>query len=130
MLNKLRNFLIGRNGIDALTIVLMVTGSVLTCVLSFVKVKYVYLIGYIPYILAVMRILSKNIIKRRAENDKFLKFIDPWKRFIQKKMSQYKDTEHKYYNCPGCNRTLRVPKGRGKIKISCPHCSREFTKKT
>ena len=130
MFNRFRNILVGRNGVDALSVALMITGAVVTLILSFVRVRYIGLITYIPYILALLRIFSTNIEKRRKENEAFLRYITPWVQYVQKKLRQKQDTTHKYYNCPGCNRTLRVPKGRGKIKISCPHCSREFTKRT
>ena len=130
MFNRFRNILIGRNGVDALSVALMLTGAVVTFILSFVRVRFIGLITYIPYILALFRIFSTNIEQRRRENDAFIKYITPWKQHAEKKIRQYQDVNHKYYNCPRCGRTLRVPKGRGKIKISCPHCSKEFVKKT
>ena len=130
MFNRFRDLLVGRNGVDALSVALMFTGAVVTFILSFVRVRYIGLITYIPYILALLRIFSTNIEKRRKENDAFIRYITPWKQYAEKKIRQKQDVTHKYYNCPRCGRTLRVPKGRGKIKISCPHCSKEFTKRT
>lgn len=40
-----------------------------------------------------------------------------------------KDKTHKILRCPGCGEKLRVPKGAGKINISCPHCGTKFVKK-
>ena len=128
--NSVRRFLAGRNGVDALAVALMVIGGIVTFAMSFVSLRYLRLLGYIPYVLAVMRIVSVNVEKRRKENEAFLRFIAPWKKYAEKKIRQQQDVDHKYYNCPQCNRTLRVPKGRGKIKISCPHCSKEFTRRT
>lgn len=128
--NIIKGFLSGRNGVDALAVALMVVGAVLTFALSFANVRYLRLLGYIPYIFAVLRIVSVNVEKRRKENEAFLKFITPWKQYAEKKLRQQQDIDHRYYNCPQCHRTLRVPKGRGKIKISCPHCAKEFTKRT
>ncbi|MBQ8502654.1 MAG: hypothetical protein IJ491_00050 [Clostridia bacterium] len=131
MMNKLRDFLIGRYcRNDELNLALVLLGCVLTLILSFVENRYLHFISWIPFIIMLVRFLSKNIAKRQAENGKFLSLIEPWKKFLVKKTGQMKDKEHKYYNCPGCSRTLRVPKNRGKIKISCPHCGREFTKRT
>jgi Zn finger protein HypA/HybF involved in hydrogenase expression len=84
----------------------------------------------IPYIVVIWRTLSKNISARQRENAKFLEVIQPWKKFIIKKIRQFQDKDHRYYACPQCHNTLRVPKGRGKIKISCPHCHKEFIRKT
>lgn len=133
MMGKLRQFMQGRYGSDALNIFLIVLGGIVTIILSvFVPMQYYYLrsIGTVFYIIALVRSLSKNCEKRRKENAKFLELSKPWRVFIMKKISQYQDKDHKYYNCPQCHRTLRVPKGRGKINISCPHCSKQFKKKT
>lgn len=129
--NKLRNLLVGRNGVDALSVALMVAGAVITFLLSiFTRTGYWRLLGYIPYIIAFLRIFSINTEKRQKENAAFIRYITPWKNFAEKKLRQKQDVDHRYYNCPGCGRTLRVPRNKGKIKISCPHCNREFTKRT
>lgn len=120
----------GRYGADQLGIALIVLGCIITFSLSFIRVPYYRLIGLIPYGFFLFRALSKNIEKRRAENEKFLKVWYPCCDFFKKKSSQFQDKEHKYYKCPGCSRTLRVPKGKGKIEISCPHCGRKFKKRT
>lgn len=130
MIEKLRKFMYGRYGNDMLNFALMIAGCVITCVLSFVQVRYIHYIGMIPYIIVIYRTLSKNISARQRENAKFIELIQPWKKFIIKKTRQFQDKDHRYYACPQCHNTLRVPKGRGKIKISCPHCAKEFIRKT
>ena len=133
MLEKLRSFMQGRYGNDQLNIFLIIAGCVTTLLLTlFIPGKLYYLrsLGTVFYIIALIRMMSKNYAKRSAENAKFMQKSEPWRRFLMKKISQKQDTTHKYYNCPRCHRTLRVPKGRGKINITCPHCSREFQKKT
>lgn len=131
MMNRLRNFLAGRYAVnDQLNIALLIFGCILTFIFSILRIRYVHFISWIPFIVVMWRMLSKNIAKRQQENQKFLTFSEPWRKFLMKKFGQWQDSEHKYYNCPGCSRTLRVPKNRGKIKISCPHCGREFTKRT
>ncbi len=130
-MNKLREFLVGRYACnDALNIAIAAFGCILTFVFSILRVRYFHFITWIPFLVVLIRFLSKNIPARQKENMKFLELSEPWRKFIMKKLSQWKDTDHKYYNCPGCSRTLRVPKNRGKIKISCPHCGKEFTRRT
>ncbi len=133
MLNKIREFMYGRyGGNDALNVFLIILGAVVTLILSFFfyRTPFTRLIGLIPYGIAVFRAFSKNYEARIRENEKFLKVSAPWRAFISKKISQFKDKDHRYYACPQCHRTLRVPKGRGKIKINCPHCGKNFVKKT
>ena len=49
---------------------------------------------------------------------------DQWKkRFAQR------DT-YRFFKCPGCRQRVRVPKGRGKICITCPKCRREFIRRS
>lgn len=121
----------GRNGVDGLCIALTVVGCVIHLATSFaVSMPYLRLISLIPFGLAIFRVLSKNIPARRKENDAFIKFWIPVKnKFIQKKR-QFDDKDHKYYKCPGCSHVLRVPRGRGKIEISCPYCQRKFKRNT
>lgn len=130
ILGKIRNFLSGRYGNDQLNIFLFILGCVLTFILSLFKTPYISLISYIPYGFAIFRMLSKNFVKRQQENAKFLTLSEPWRKFIKEKFRQFQDKSHRYFRCPKCNRTLRVPKGKGKIKISCPHCNKEFVKRT
>ena len=133
MMNRIRQFMYGRyGGNDALNMVLILSGAVITLILSlfFYKVPFVRFLGTVPYIIAIIRALSKNIQARREENMKFLTVSEPVRRKLINKVSRLKDKEHKYFSCPGCKRTLRVPKGRGRIKINCPHCGRDFFRKT
>lgn len=129
-MDKFRKFMYGRYGNDQLNLALVIFGCVVTLILSFVDIRLSRYLGLIPYGIALWRALSKNTAKRQQENLKFLKASAPWRNFIVKKVKQFQDKEHKYYACPQCHNTLRVPKGRGKIKISCPHCSKEFVRKT
>ncbi len=142
----LSRFMVGRYGFDKLNFALMLLGFVLSIALSLIRAfcygliyrsQTAYIIffilhycTYIPYAVAVFRALSRNIDKRRREEAAFMGVAGNWIAFFQKKLQQKKDIDHRYFNCPSCHRTLRVPKGRGKIKIDCPHCSRQFTKRT
>lgn len=130
ILEKLKAFMYGRHGNDQLNLALVIFGCILTLVLSFLPVRHIGYISYIPYFIALFRALSKNTAARQKENAKFLTLSEPWRRHLISKYRQMQDRDHKYYHCPKCHNVLRVPKGRGKIKISCPHCSKEFVKNT
>lgn len=142
----LREFMAGRYGFDRLNFFLILLGFVISILFSVIRIFFGRLIytsqgaytayavlsyiSYIPYLIAVFRALSRNLEKRRREETAFMSIADSWISFFTKKLRQYKDKEHRYFSCPTCHRTLRVPKNRGRIKIDCPHCGRQFFKRT
>jgi len=130
IMEKIRQLMVGRYGNDFLNTVLFILGAVISLFFSLFRFPYGSLISFIPYGIALFRMFSKNYTKRSAENAKFLELSQPWREFLLKKFRQFQDKDHRYYSCPRCHNTLRVPKDRGKIKISCPYCSKEFIKKT
>ena len=135
-MNWLRRVMAGRYGNDqlgnflfAVYLLLFILQLVLrTTVISTICI----LISYLVIILYFFRCLSRNIYKRQMENQKFLKAWNPVKnyfKFCRLRMKERSGTK-KLYRCPKCHQTIRVPKGRGKIAISCPKCRFEFIKKT
>lgn len=134
LFDRFRQFMTGRYGNDKLNIALFAAGCVITFILSllahFFHLGWIRIFSYIPFILAIARMLSKNIYQRQAENEKFLRFIAPFAKFFRKKASHLSDKEHRYFDCPVCKNTLRVPAGRGKIEITCPHCGKKFKRRT
>ena len=118
-----RNFMMGRYGTDKLNMVILSAGLV-ACLLSgfFSSVKLNLLLTAVSYglmIWALFRCFSRNTYKRYQENRKFLQFFD-----------RLKDRDHRYYDCPKCRQVVRVPRGKGKIAITCPKCREKFIKKT
>ncbi|MDD5952477.1 MAG: hypothetical protein PUC32_02305 [Oscillospiraceae bacterium] len=130
MMNWLRNFFYGRYGNDALNIALLLLAMVLALVFRFTPWWWLSYICYLPLILLLFRAFSRNIDKRRHENDVFLSGFRKIKGWWTRQRDKAKDKTHKYYKCPCCGAQLRVPKGRGKICITCPKCKKEFVKKT
>lgn len=76
------------------------------------------------------RVFSRNISHRSAENQKFLELTAPIQRFFRGKHHASKDKTHCIFHCPKCHQMVRVPKGHGKICITCPKCSTEFVKRS
>ncbi|MBR4291173.1 MAG: hypothetical protein IKT52_11135 [Oscillospiraceae bacterium] len=118
-----RNFMVGRYGTDKLNMVILCAGLVVCLISPFVNsVKINLLLTGISYglmIWALYRSFSRNTYKRYQENRRFLQFFD-----------RLKDREHRYYDCPKCRQVVRVPRGKGKIAITCPKCREKFVKKT
>ena len=118
-----RRFMQGRYGSDKLNTLILSIGlvaSLLQLIMPTAGLKWAFmLISYVFLAVAIFRMLSKNIYKRYEENRRFLRF---WE--------QRKDRQHRYYDCPRCRQTVRVPRGKGKISITCPKCKEKFIRKT
>ena len=119
----LRNFMTGRYGTDRLNMVILSVGlvaSLLSVVLRSAPVNMIlFLLSYGMMFWAIFRTLSRNTYRRYRENRKFLQLT-----------GRLKDREHRYFDCPKCRQMVRVPRGKGKISITCPRCRERFVKKT
>ena len=118
----------GRCGVDQLNICLLT----MVIVLSFLSVILFFLSGiwaligmgsnlvsYFILLWYLFRFFSRNLEKRILENRRYLTWL-----------ARLKDHQNRYYRCPNCKQTVRVPKGRGKICIKCPKCSEKFIRKS
>ena len=119
----LQRFMMGRYGTDKLNMAILCAGlgcSFLSMLLPFATVKLAMTtLSYVCMFYAIFRTLSRNVYKRYEENRKFLLLFQ-----------KLKDKDHRYYNCPRCRQQVRVPKGKGKISITCPKCQEKFVKQT
>ena len=123
MRNFLHRFMIGRYGPDHLSIALIIVAFILSLLNAFLLHTPILYISYLVFGLTIYRMLSRNIPRRRAENDKFIRYWWPIKTKIKNIIQKIKDKfKYKYYKCPTCKKKLRVPKGKGKIRITCPVC--------
>ena len=120
---NLRKFMAGRYGNDHLNMALLGVGVVCSLLSMFIKTSVFNLvltmISYGFLCLVIFRSLSRNTYKRSQENRKDRQIID-----------RMKDREHRYFECPKCRQPVRVPRGKGKIAITCPKCREKFVKKT
>ena len=118
-----RRFMEGRYGTDKLNTAILTLGLVLCLISMFIKFPLVNLIltgaSYALMIWAIFRTLSRNTYKRYQENRKYLQIF-----------GRMKDREHRYFDCPKCRQMVRVPRGKGKIAITCPKCREKFVRKT
>ena len=116
-------FMAGRYGTDKLNMVLLTTGLVVSLAGLFVRLPVLnlcfMLLSYGLVGLTLYRTFSRNTYKRYQENRKYLMFLQ-----------KIKDKDHRYFDCPRCRQQVRVPRGKGKIAISCPKCREKFIRKT
>ncbi len=128
-MNWLRNKMYGRYGSDQLNMALIIIAIAISIVSMFIPIPYFSFVGFIPIVYAFYRMFSKNIARRQQENYKFLKFWYGIKNFFKGIPQRIKDGRiYKYYSCPNCKQKLRVPRGKGKVNVTCPKCKTTFTK--
>ena len=119
----LRHFMLGRYGGDKLNMAVLVAAAaagVLAAFLDHSGLKVLFLLAsYVLMGWAIFRSLSRNTYQRYQENRKYLQLLQ-----------RIKDKDHRYFTCPRCRQPVRVPRGKGKISITCPKCKEKFIKKT
>ncbi|OPL08298.1 MAG: hypothetical protein AVO33_00950 [delta proteobacterium ML8_F1] len=130
-MNRLKRLMQGRNGTDQFAIALLYFSVALAISGSLLEQGWLIFLSYIPLIMSVFRTFSKDIASRRRENQDYLTAIYHLKAMFKRKKKFVTGTEtHRYYICPHCKQKLRVPKGKGRVTITCPHCGKEFKKKS
>ena len=130
MREKLQRFMWGRYGNDKLNQMLMIVAMV-CLVLSMIFRGPFYLLAVAAMIYVYFRMFSRNIPKRSAENQWYLAKTRKLRDAVGKKnreLGQLK--QYHIYKCPKCRQKIRVPRGRGRIAITCRKCGTEFVKKS
>ena len=130
MKEKFKQFMYGRYGTDDLnkfitivSLALLVIGLIIGIALHWVAIALI--------VISYFRMLSRNINKRTSENMKYLRFwgkIKNWFKYQKKRFTDRKT--HCFFKCPNCKWKLRVPKGKGKISVTCPKCHTSFIRKS
>ena len=127
------NVMRGRDGTDNLNRFLLIAAFVIIVVDMFLRWRILDLVTVALLIYVYCRMFSRNINARYRENQRFLQFTAKFRKGYSGggygAAGRTRDTAHKILRCPGCGEKLRVPKGAGRINISCPHCGTKFIKK-
>ena len=126
---KLQVFMQGRYGTDDLGKFTLYLALIL-CILSlFTKNAILNTLALILLAISYFRMLSRKIYKRHDENQKFLALKYKVVHALHlERLGQMK--HYCFFKCPTCKQTVRVPRGKGKIKIHCPKCHTDFIKKS
>ena len=131
MREKLRRFMIGRYGTDGLNQFLSIASLVLLLIAIVSRVSLFTWLGVALLVFCYYRTFSRNISKRTEENYKFYTLKDRVGSKFRSWKEQWANRKiYHYYRCPKCRQKLRVPRGRGRIQISCPRCGTQFIKKS
>ncbi|MDO4518673.1 MAG: hypothetical protein Q4B47_00025 [Eubacteriales bacterium] len=135
MREKFIKFMQGRYGADQLgkfTSGIVIVTLLLTLIIRDYRINSILsFLGLLALIITYMRMFSKNISKRYRENQEYLaKTAKIRTLFMREKNLMAQRKTHHIYKCPGCGQKIRIPKGKGKIEISCPKCATKFVKRS
>lgn len=130
MRNALQRFMYGRYGNDQLNNFLTISYLVLFVLYMLSGLQPLYWLCTVLIFVVLFRMLSRNIYKRRDENAKFLRRADPAIRWFRLQRTMRRDKDHVYFKCPNCSQQLRVPRGKGKITVTCRSCGASFQEKS
>ena len=127
MRDKLYRFMQGRNGMDELARMQSWLVLILLLVGMFTRIGLFSFVALILMIYMYFRVFSRNTSKRYEENQKYLNFrynrTVSWNRF-KKRMGQARD--YRFFKCPMCKQEVRVPRGHGKIEITCRNAGKNL----
>ena len=132
MMEKFKKFMVGRYGVDQLSNGLNTLFLILALIGLFTKNQIFLLLALIPMFYNYYRIFSKNFSKRYNENRIYTNVMSPFYNFMDKIKSKFvkkkkKDkVNYKYFHCKKCAQELRIPRGKGKVTITCPVCKHSF----
>lgn len=148
----MQDFMRDRYGVDDLSTALGAAGVVLTLVGTIFNLRAVSIVALIVLVIALLRSFSKNAAARRGENEAFQRMLaklpvvgerfggprggaarsaraagpgaaDDLKRQARTAKKMWKERKTKsFIKCPNCGTMLSVPKGKGKIIVTCPKC--------
>ncbi len=128
--SRIQQFMYGRYGQDELSMALMGAGVVFMFLSMFPHMRAAYYISLILILAALYRSFSKNITKRLKERDKYMKAVAGPKKFFRIQIRRFKERKtYDYYKCSKCGTYNRIPKGHGRIVITCPKCHNQFERK-
>ncbi|AOZ94039.1 hypothetical protein PNBC_05885 [Paenibacillus crassostreae] len=124
---KLTSFMYGRYGIDQLYYASFVAFFIVTIFNTIIGSSFLNFLVWVILIWMIFRTLSRNIYKRRMENEKFMRIWNPIKAKGSLNIRRIKEMKtHRFRRCPHCKTVLRLPRKSGKHTVKCPTCKQEF----
>ena len=131
MRERLERFMAGRYGMDQLSRFLDFTALALLIISMFVRTQLIFYLAVVLIVWSYFRIFSRNTERRYMENQRFLSFTGRiFSRFRNRSYYQDQRKIYKYFYCPKCRQKVRIPKGKGKVCITCPKCRMEFVRRS
>ena len=128
--NAIQRFMYGRYGNDQLNLFLLGLYLVVYLLLLFTRLTLLYWASLVLMGALLFRMLSRNIARRQSENAKFMRAAGPLLSWFRLRRTIRRDKEHVYFKCPSCGQQLRVPRGKGRITVTCRGCGASFQEKS
>lgn len=126
-------FMYGRNGADQLCWAILIAELALSLLAGLVgNPLFSTIAHYASLALSVyliFRLFSRDLTKRRAENAKFMQWWGPKQNALRAAKARRADKAHKYVKC-SCGTWCRVPRGVGRVELTCPKCRKKHVVKT
>jgi len=130
MRERLQRFMAGRYGVDELS-------RFLNFVTLFVLVAGIFLLpqassfALVVIIINYFRIFSRNTYARSNENAAYMRKRNQLTGWFSSKKNRFTQRKtHRFYKCAACKKTIRIPRGKGKIEITCPVCQNKFIRRS
>ena len=123
---KAARFMYGRYGADELSRACLITAGILLIASLLLKSPWLNALGLILLIWTEYRMYSRNITKRRAERQAYLNLKYRVQRPFRVMKLNRTEKEYKHFACPQCGRIVRVPRGHGRITVTCRQCGKSF----
>lgn len=126
-----------RCGLDELNNFIMLVAFIYVLAALLTGIMWFAVVGAVFIVIGYLRVFSKNLDKRGRENAVYMRYMGSFvnvmgfcKKSIKMWWKTFKDPEYMYFVCSSCHQTIRVPKGKNKVSIRCPKCSKTFIKRT
>ena len=127
---KLAVWMRGRNGMDQLSLAILIFSLALQLIASWTGAGFLPLVSLALYAWALFRVFSKKSFKRMDENKRFLAVWEPLKTKVRQFFTRLKLLrQYKYFRCPQCKALLRLTRGQGDREVCCPQCQHRFRTK-
>lgn len=130
MREKITRFMMGRNGVDDLSRFLNVVVFIFLLLGIFVS-SFLSTLGFGILTYQYFRILSRNVYQRFRENTIYLNLRSGMIRWLFVRKQRFSERKaYRFFTCPSCKQVLRVPRGKGRIVLTCPKCREQFERKS
>lgn len=132
MKDKIKNYLQKVYGVDFFSKTMIVFALILSLINLKFKNRVIEIITMLLIVyFGIFRVFSVNKYQRMIENQKFAKAVKPMTDFFEKyKIRALNSKDKKYIKCPNCKKEMKIPRNKGKIRVTCPHCGHRFVKKS